>query len=128
MRLIDAEKLMKDIVNTPSSISMFYCDDAKALTAIACRQHEILELVKEQHEFEECDIHCRVHDSLKKQIAHLQEKNAQYIETIQELKTEALSGWIPCTLCSNDFYQGKWADEECMIAWQPLPEPYKESE
>lgn len=76
------------------------------------------------------------------------------LEALDEQPTVNYSGWIPCSLglrpeedglylatldgelvgdekpfvCSNDFYKGKWSDEDCMIAWQPLPEPYKGAE
>lgn len=78
-------------------------------------------------------------------------------EIVQEVAEEYNSGWIPCSerlpeedgfyLATLDgeiageekpfsglaeFENGKWVDDDedyqCIIAWQPIPEPYKESD
>ena len=80
-----------------------------------------------------------------------------YMELIAELQEaieqdEKENGWIPVSerLPENGTYittldgelvgqeepftgmcgieNGKWDDEDCVIAWMPLPEPYKEDE
>ena len=77
----------------------------------------------------------------------------QSIEIVQELEEEYNNGWIPCserlpeytdeylvtidganstTTLSYDEVLCEWFDDECnvypVIAWQPLPQPYKEGE
>lgn len=92
-------------------------------------------------------------DDLKVVVMNLEAyvKLDDMIKWVDNQPTVNYSGWVPCSLglkpeedglylatldgglvgqeepfvASNDLYKGKWSDEECMIAWQPLPEPFK---
>ena len=101
---------------------------------------DVMELVQnEDGTFSEYDdtyditIHCETEDEQKKVIERLKSTNwipvserlpedGTYITT---LDGELVGQEEPFTgMCGIE--NGKWDDGDCVIAWMPLPEPYKE--
>lgn len=79
MRMIDADALMKFLekkndteCNTCTDIECFDC---------------FMEMIEEQPTVNEC-IPCKIHEELQNELDHAQERNKEYIETIQNLKNQ----------------------------------------
>lgn len=79
MRTIDADALMKFLENKNNT----ECDTCTDIECFDC----FMEMIEEQPTVNEC-VSCKVHEELQNQLDHAQERNRQYIETIQELKKQ----------------------------------------
>lgn len=126
MRLIDADKLIKEIVNTPTR----YEDDGiDARCGIACRQNEILDIIDRQ------PIVAQWHKLIFRPLT-LEEKEfhpdwTEFVENLPEfgeevLVTDGISVWVDSFDMDYWVYlSGTDSDIDDVIAWMELP-PYKE--
>lgn len=120
MRLIDADKLIKEIVNTPTR----YEDDGiDARCGIACRQNEILDIIDRQ------PIVAQWHKLIFRQLTNEEKECYEDLTEIVEnlpnfnedvFVTDGANIWV------DTFEKDDEIDEiDELIAWMEIP-PYKE--
>lgn len=120
MRLIDADKLIKEIVNTPTR----YEDDGiDARCGIACRQNEILDIINRQ------PIVAQWHKLIFRQLTNEEKECYEDLTEIVEnlpnfnedvFVTDGANIWV------DTFEKDDEIDEiDELIAWMEIP-PYKE--
>lgn len=128
MRLIDADKLIKTIVNTPTR----YEDDGiDARCGVAHRQNEILNIIDRQ------PIVARWHKLIFRPLTEDEKEFypncTEYVENLPDygeevLVTDGKNVWID-SFDEDDYVylSGTGNDIDGVIAWMELPEPYKEA-
>lgn len=129
MRLIDVDKLLKAIHNTPTTYDSDEYPLATQLDGMAFRQLEILDLIEKQPIVQQSIVQQWIPCSEK-----MPEKPFGCLVTIKyesPFTNEELVQILPETVGWHD---GTWNDRdgepitEDVIAWMPLPEPYKRRE
>lgn len=128
--MIDEKKLIEDIINTPSKVMNEIPYEATMFTNIQDRQNEILDIIDRQPKVGQwipCSERLPNNDEYDWVLAQVQEDNAHlWIPKVMEYR-ESINDWY----LEGEF--GGWLKEKHgdafkVIAWMPLPEPYKEGE
>lgn len=129
MRLIDADKLINEIINTPSN----YDDPDFGLSDVCdgatFRQIEILGLIEKQPIVQQSIVQQWIPCSEK-----MPEKPFGCLVTIKYESPFTDEELVQILLETVGWHDGTWNDRdgepitEDVIAWMPLPEPYKRRE
>lgn len=132
MRLIDVDKLLKAIHNTPTTYDSDECPLATQLEGMAFRQIEILELIEKQPIVNEWNKLTFRPLTEEEEEDYSNKEWIYIIDGLPDLGEEVLVTdgkyvWIDIFNIDDSVYLSNTDNEvDGVKAWMPLPEPYKE--